>query len=55
MFVGVNAYSPVFSESGFYAADMIELDKGGATAYAGLGYTYRFNTPLGASPFVTLE
>ena len=55
VFVGVNAYSPVFSESGFYAADMIELDKGGATAYAGLGYTYRFNTPLGASPFVTLE
>jgi hypothetical protein len=31
------------------------LDKGGVLAYLGLGYTYRFNTPLGSSPFVTLE
>ena len=53
--LGVNAYSPVFSESGYYAADQIELDTGGAAGYISLGYTYRFNTPLGSSPFVTLE
>ena len=53
--VGANAYSPVFSESGYYAAEDIELDQGGAAGYVSLGYTYRFNTPLGSSPFVTLE
>jgi hypothetical protein len=34
---------------------MIGLDRGGAYAYLGFGYTYRFDTPLGAAPFVTLE
>ena len=33
----------------------IGLDEGGAIGYFGLGYTYRFNTPFGSTPFVTLE
>jgi hypothetical protein len=31
------------------------LDKGGTAGYLGLGFTYRFNTPLGRAPFVQLE
>jgi hypothetical protein len=52
---GVNVYSPVFSESGFVPASDIGLDAGGALGYFGFGYTYRFNTPLGSSPFIILE
>jgi hypothetical protein len=53
---GLNAYTKVFSEpsDGFSAMDW-GLDKGGAAGYFGLGYTYRFNTPFGTAPFVTLE
>jgi hypothetical protein len=36
-------------------ADQIGLDEGGAIAYFGLGYTRRFDTPFGQTPFVTLE
>ncbi|MBL9020179.1 MAG: hypothetical protein JNL83_38695 [Myxococcales bacterium] len=55
--LGVNAYSSVFSESmdAFYTAQEVGLDKGGAAGYLSIGYTYRFNTPIGRSPFVTLE
>lgn len=55
--LGVNAYSSVFSESmdALYTAEDVGLDKGGAAGYLSIGYTYRFNTPLGSSPFVTLE
>lgn len=58
--VGFNVYSPVFSGPSDSIdpdeqIEMVGLDKGGAAAYFGLGYTYRFNTPLGSSPFVTLE
>ena len=58
---GVNIYSPVLSGpsaddgSGSFTIEEAGLDKGGAAGYLGLGYTYRFNTPLGSSPFVTLE
>jgi len=58
---GVNIYSPVlsgpseFDDSGSLSIEEAGLDKGGAAGYLGLGYTYRFNTPLGSSPFVTLE
>ena len=47
----------MFSESqdAFYTAADVGLDKGGAVGYLSVGYTYRFNTPLGSSPFVTLE
>ena len=55
--LGVNIYSAVFSESmdAAFSSETIGLDRGGAAGYFGVGYTYRFNTPLGSSPFVTLE
>lgn len=56
--LGVNIYSAVFSgpeDFSMLTAEQAGLDKGGAAAYFGFGYTYRFNTPLGSSPFVTLE
>jgi hypothetical protein len=58
---GANLYSSVFSgpsaddESSLGSARDVGLDKGGAVGYLGVGYTYRFNTPLGSSPFITLE
>lgn len=54
--VGINAYTAAFSEpaDGLTKRDW-GLDKGGGAAYVGFGYTYRFNTPFGSSPFVTLE
>ena len=53
---GVNVYSKVFSEpmDGTSAAEF-GLDTGGAAAYGGFGYTYRFHTPFGSAPFVQLE
>jgi hypothetical protein len=55
--VGANLYSAVFSESmdASFSSQAVGLDKGGAAGYLSVGYTYRFNTPLGSSPFVTLE
>jgi len=53
--IGANLYSPVVSSSGVFTASEIGLDKGGATGYVGIGYTYRFNTPLGSTPFIVLE
>jgi hypothetical protein len=56
--IGLNVYTGAFAspsaDQGPPAAD-IGLDKGGAFAYLGIGYTYRFNTPFGTAPFVTLE
>jgi hypothetical protein len=55
-FAGVNVYSAVISSDA--TADppaTIGLDTGGAFAYVGAGYTYRFDTPFGQAPFVTLE
>lgn len=57
LMAGVNAYSKVFSDPGdgsMTAADW-GLDTGGAAGYGGLGYTYRFDTPFGSGPFVSLE
>lgn len=54
---GLNAYTAAFSEpmdGGFTAAEW-GLDKGGAAGYIAFGYTYRFQTPFGTAPFVTLE
>jgi hypothetical protein len=58
--VGANLYSKVLSGpsdnvSSLGTAADVGLDKGGAVGYLGFGYTYRFNTPLGSTPFVTLE
>jgi len=59
LMAGANVYSQVLSSSDAGSSlgtpEDLGLDKGGAVAYFGLGYTYRFNTPLGSSPFVTLE
>lgn len=55
--VGANVYSSVFSapsDPGF-TAEAMGLDEAGAAGYLSIGYTYRFNTPLGSSPFVTLQ
>jgi hypothetical protein len=54
--VGINAYSKVLSGPS-YDSDgaMVGLDAGGAAFYIGLGYAYRFNTPLGGAAFITLE
>jgi len=56
---GLNAYTAVIAspsaDSGSPPADQIGLDTGGAYAYLGFGYTYRFDTPFGQAPFVTLE
>jgi hypothetical protein len=53
---GLNAYTKAFSEpsDGATAMDW-GLDRGGVAGYFGIGYTYRFNTPFGSAPFVTLE
>ncbi|HEY1550212.1 MAG TPA: hypothetical protein VGG28_20430 [Kofleriaceae bacterium] len=57
--VGANIYSPVLSspadDSGLGTAEMIGLDTAGVAGYVGIGYTYRFDTPLGMAPFITLE
>jgi hypothetical protein len=56
---GVNLYTKVFASPSDPdvgpPADLIGLDQGGAIAYFGLGYTRRFDTPFGQTPFVTLE
>ncbi len=57
--VGVNLYTKVFASPSDPTvgppAETIGLDQGGAIAYFGLGYTRRFDTPFGQTPFVTLE
>jgi hypothetical protein len=59
--VGANFYTGAFSApsgcadgTGCSASDL-GIGVGGGFAYLGVGYTYRFNTPLGRAPFVTLE
>ncbi|MEO8705878.1 MAG: hypothetical protein ABI867_37955 [Kofleriaceae bacterium] len=58
---GANVYSAAFSGpsdgnvDGFLTAEEVGLDQGGVVGYFGIGYTHRFNTPLGSSPFITLE
>jgi hypothetical protein len=55
-FAGFNVYSAVVSSDATAdSPQSIGLDKGGAFAYVGGGYTYRFDTPFGQAPFVTLE
>jgi tetratricopeptide (TPR) repeat protein len=55
--LGTNLYSRVISESMDADRSAISwgLDKGGMAAYLSVGYTYRFNTPLSRTPFITLE
>lgn len=53
--VGANVYTKPFSEPVNDPAENWGLTRGGTSAYFALGYTYRFRTPFGSSPFVTLE
>jgi hypothetical protein len=52
--LGANVYSPAVGdyedEPAFYG-----LDEASTAVYFGVGYTYRFNTPLGQSPFITFD
>jgi hypothetical protein len=58
---GLNVYTPILSGpsandgSGAFTAAERGLDTWGATGYLGIGYTYRFNTPIGATPLIILE
>jgi hypothetical protein len=55
---GVNYYTRVLAEptDGLSPTAMdLGLDKGGTAGYLGAGFTYRFDTPFGSAPFVTLE
>jgi hypothetical protein len=56
---GANLYSQVLQgpsgSDGGPTIGEVGLDTGGAVGFLALGYTYRFNTPLGSSPFVILE
>ena len=56
LMAGLNVYSKVFSDpaDGMSAAYW-GLDAGGAAGYGGIGYTYRFNTPFGSAPFISLQ
>ncbi len=51
--LGLNIYLPVMGD---YDTDpaVYGLDKSSANGYFAIGYTHRFNTPLGSSPFFTL-
>ena len=51
---GLNIYLPVVGNYDIDPADL-GLDKSSANGYFGIGYTHRFNTPLGSSPFFTLQ
>jgi hypothetical protein len=53
--VGANVYSEILSGPSERAIAAAGLDTAGGAGYLGLGYTYRFNTPLGSAPFVILE
>jgi len=54
--VGINAYTKVLSGPSYDPEGMgVGLDAGGAALYVGVGYAYRFNTPLGGAAFVSLE
>jgi hypothetical protein len=52
--LGANVYSPAVGD---YEEDpdFFGLDEASTAVYFGVGYTYRFNTPLGQSPFITFD
>jgi TolA-binding protein len=52
--LGANVYSAAVGD---YEEDpeFFGLDEPSTAVYFGLGYTYRFNTPLGQSPFITFD
>ena len=58
---GANIYSPILSGpsandgSGAFTAEERGLNTWGGIGYLSIGYTYRFNTPIGATPLIILE
>lgn len=57
---GANVYSKVLTGPSDNNGSTVSiaaagLDQAGAIGYLAIGYTYRFNTPLGVAPFITLE
>lgn len=54
--IDANAYTRALSDpSDGYSASAWGLDRGGIVGTLGFGYMYRFNTPFGRSPFLSLE
>ena len=52
---GVNVYFPSKGEVDGIDAELYGLDKTRSTVGVGIGYTYRFSTPFGSTPLITLE
>jgi hypothetical protein len=52
--LGANVYSAAVGD---YETEpsRFGLDEPSVAVYLGFGYTYRFNTPLGQSPFITFD
>ena len=53
---GASGYSAAFSDPvDGLTREEVGLDQGGGIGYVGIGYMYRFNTPLGHAAFAPLE
>jgi len=52
---GLSVYFPVSGEVDGVEAEAYGFDKSRAAVTVGLGYTYRFATPFGSTPLITLE
>ena len=52
---GVNVYFPSGGEVDGFEAETYGFDKTRSTVGVGVGYTYRFSTPFGSTPLITLE
>jgi hypothetical protein len=53
--LGFQGYTRGTGNVGGFTAEEVGLDGFSTVGVVALGYTYRFNTPFGSSPFVTLE
>jgi hypothetical protein len=52
---GINVYFPSSGEVDGIEAEAYGFDKTRSTLGVGVGYTYRFSTPFGSTPLITLE
>ena len=52
---GINIYFPSKGEVDGVDAEVYGFDKTRTTVGVGIGYTYRFSTPFGSTPLITLE
>jgi len=53
--LGVNGYTAAAGEYQGASPSEYGLDEPGRAVYLGVGYTHRFDTPFGSSPFITLD